>query len=215
VRLPSNEQRAFFGTAASRYHAALAADINAQGYLMGRGFGPEVAARFQLGVVTSPLVGHEIYTGRLAIPYLGPTGGVVNFSFRCLKNHDCKEAEGHQKYLALEGVGRNLYNVADLHQAGDFVCVAEGELDTITLSIAGLPAVGVPGVENWQDHFGRTLEDFSTIYSFADPDKAGRKLSSLLAREIRARSVRLPQNKDVNEYYREHGADGLRGLLTE
>jgi DNA primase len=166
-------------------------------------------ARFRLGLVTSPLAGDEQYRGRLVIPYLAPAG-VVNIRFRCAQAHEC---EGHPKYLSREGAGTNLFNVLDLKKDSPFICVAEGEIDTMSLSLAGLPAVGVPGVETWQKHFSRCLEDFEVIYAFGDGDKAGSKFSNFLARETRARPIRMPNGKDCNDIFRERGAEGLRALL--
>lgn len=207
----SSEQRAFFESAVSTYQQDLAGDTAAQMYLMGRGFGPQAAATFRLGVVRRPLIGHESFAGRLVIPYLTPAG-VVNIRFRCLESHVCKDV-GCPKYLSMDGMESNLYNVLDLKKPSSFICVCEGELDAATLSMAGLPAVGVPGVENWREHFGRCLEDFDVIYSFADGDKAGRRFAKFLAKEVKGRAVRLPDGQDVNEIYVKEGAGGLRALI--
>lgn len=79
--------------------------------------------------------------------------------------------------------------------------------------MCGIPAVGVPGVENWQDHWPKVLAEFQAVYVLADGDKAGRKFASFLAREIRARRVPIPPGADVNSIYMKEGADGLRRLL--
>ncbi|KUJ70785.1 hypothetical protein ACZ90_00245 [Streptomyces albus subsp. albus] len=208
----SSEQRRFFEQAASTYQVDLAGDTSALDYLASRGFGQQAVGTFRLGVVRRPLVGHEGFAGRLAIPYITPAG-VINMRFRCLRRHDCK-AEDCPKYLGSEGLDGNLYNVLDLKKDSPFICIAEGELDAATLSMAGLPAVGVPGVEGWQKHFSKCLEDFTTIYVFADGDAAGKKLGSLLVREARARKVRIPKGEDCNSIYCKEGANGLRRLLT-
>ncbi|MFD5107146.1 topoisomerase [Streptomyces cinereoruber] len=207
----SNEQRTFFETAVSTYQADLAADTSAQAYLMSRGFGPEVAAQFRLGVVTSPQVGHERFQGRLAIPYITPNG-VVNIRFRCLKQHVCKD-EGCPKYLSIPGMGTNLYNVLDLKKDSLHVGVEEGEVDTITLSICGIPAVGLPGVKAWQKWFGRCLSDFDVVYSLGDGDRAGAEFNDFMSREVKARPITLPKGMDVNSIYMEGGADAVRRLL--
>jgi DNA primase len=198
--------------AVSQYQRDLAADTAAQAYLMSRGFGPEVAGMFRLGVVTYPQVGHEGYRGRLALPYLTPAGP-VNLRFRCLRQHVCKD-EGCPKYLSSEGADSNLFNVLDLRKASDFICVAEGELDTITLSMCGMPAVGVPGASNWGKHFSRCLDDHSTVYVFGDPDDAGKGLNKRLINDVRARPVRLPKGEDVNSLYVKGGADALHKLIA-
>lgn len=212
MRPPSSEQRFLLAQAASQYQSDLAADTAAQEYLTNRGFGPQVAATSHLGVVRSPLVGHERYAGRLAIPYLTPAGP-VNFRFRCLQQHSCSEA-GHGKYVGLEGLETNLFNVMDLRKAGDVICVTEGELDCITLSMCGLPAVGVPGANSWKKHFSRCLDDFATVYVFGDPDDAGKGLNKKLINDVRARPVRMPKGEDVNSLYLKGGADALHKLIA-
>lgn len=207
----SPEQRRFFERAVSTYQNDLAGDTSAQAYLESRGIGEQAAGTYRLGVVRSPLPGHEQYAGRLVIPYLTPSG-VVNVRFRCAQLHAC---DGHAKYLSADGAGSNLYNVQDLRVDSPFICVTEGELDALTLSMCGMPAVGVPGVKTWQPYFARCLEDFDVIYAFGDGDEAGGKFSSFLAKETRARPISMPKGRDVNDIYREAGAAGLRRLIAE
>lgn len=212
MRLPTPEQRLSLAQAVSQYQNDLAAGFAGQEYLKSRGFTEDVAAQWRLGLVTSPLVGHESYRGRLAIPYLTPAGP-VNLRFRCLKDHVHKD-EGCPKYLSSDGAENNLFNVLDLSRPGDAICVTEGELDAITLSMCGFPAVGVPGVQGWQKHFGRCLDDFSKIYVLGDGDDAGKGLNKKLINDVRAIPVRMPKGHDVNSLYLEGGQDALRKLIA-
>ncbi len=212
MRLPSPEQRLLLAQAASQYQADLAADTAAQTYLTSRGFGPQAADTYRLGVVRTPAQGHEGHRGRLALPYITPAG-VVNFRFRCLKQHSCKE-EGCPKYVGLEGFETNLYNVLDLGKPGETICVTEGELDCITLSMCGIPAVAVPGATNWKKHFARCLDDFSRVLVLGDGDDAGKGLNKKLINDARAIPVRLPKGHDVNSLYLDGGPDALRNLIA-
>jgi DNA primase len=214
VRALTVEQRRLFERAASQYQSDLAVDTYAQEYLLSRGIGPSVAAGFRLGSVRNPVPGDERFAGRLAIPYL-TRAGVVNFTFRCMARHDCKQqGEHHRKYLRPEGVDTNLFNVGALGADEDYLCIAEGEIDTITLTMAGLPAIGVPGVANWKDHFNRCLDDFSALYLFADGDDAGYKLGKFLIKEVRVVVIRMPDGQDVNSIYQGEGPDGIRKRLA-
>lgn len=210
--LPTTEQKRFFEHAASRYQNDLQADTAAQAYLASRGLGPQAAATFRLGVVRQPPLGHEQYLGRLAIPYLTPSG-IVNFSFRCIGEHDCDE-RGHPKYLALEGYERTLYNVLDFRKPSPTIHLVEGEIDAMTWSMCGWPTVGIPGVENFQDHHARCLTDYAELIAITDGDKAGHKLGSLLAREVRAKVVRSPRGEDGNSLYVKGGRDALARVLA-
>lgn len=209
---PTTEQRLSFEQAASQFQSDLAADTGAQAYLTSRGFGPGVAATFRLGAALNPPLGFERYRGRLSIPYLTPAG-VVNFRFRCLEQHNCSEA-GHGKYTGLEGLETNLFNVMDTKKSADAICVCEGELDAITLSMCGIPAVAVPGATAWKKHYGRCLEDFTRVLVLGDPDDAGKGLNKKLIHDVRAVPVRLPKGEDVNSLYVKEGPDGLRKLIS-
>jgi DNA primase len=204
-----------FERAASQYQSDLSSDTYAQEYLLRRGIGPEVAAGFRLGSVRNPQPGDERFASRLAIPYL-TRAGVVNFTFRCIQAHDCKQqGEYHRKYQRHENVGTNLYNVPALGTDEDFLCIAEGEIDAITLSMCGLPAIGVPGVANWKDHFNLCLDDFSQLYLFADGDDAGYKLGKFLAKEVRVNVIKMPTGMDVNDIYLSEGPSGVQKRLAQ
>lgn len=212
MRLPTSEQRSSLELLVSQSQRDLAADTAAQEYLTKRGFTEAVATQWRLGLATTPPVGYERYTGRLVIPYLTPSG-VVNARFRCLRQHSCSEA-GHGKYIGLEGFETSLFNVLDLSRPGDALCVTEGELDAITLSMCGIAAVAVPGATNWKAHFGRCLDDFSKVFVLGDGDTAGAGLNKKLINDVRAIPVRMPKGLDCNDVYRQDGAAGLRKLIS-
>lgn len=225
MELPSFELRNFFEQAASQYQSDLRGDTPAQAYLRSRGIGPEIAATFRLGVVRAPAPGHEPYRGRLAIPYLTP-GGVVTFSFRCLQDHVCKDtvlgvtSEGKpikcRKYRAPDDLDRTLYNVGDFKKDAPSIFLCEGEIDTLTLSICGFSAIGVPGVNNWKSHYSQCFSDYADagqVFCVADGDDAGYKMGRFLSSELKARTIRPPKGEDVNSIYVKGGADAVRGWL--
>src|SRR5258706_150561 len=138
----SNTQRKSLERATLQYMEYLP---EAEEYLAGRGIEPEVARSVGLGVVRDPIPGHESLEGRLAIPYLTPSGP-VNMNFRCIKNHQCKD-HGHKKYMTWSGIETTLWGVQFLAQAEDYIAVAEGEIDALSSNIAGVPCVGIAGAE--------------------------------------------------------------------
>lgn len=154
-----------------------------------------------------PLTGHEQYVNRLAIPYL-TRSGVVDLRFRSM---DLSEP----KYMGLTGATTHLYNVSALFKASSYISVCEGEIDAITLDFAcGIPAVGVPGVNNWKKHYSRLLQDFDKVFLFADGDNAGSEFGKMLARELSNLTiVTMPEGEDVNSMYNLHGAEYFKGKI--
>lgn len=223
MHLPSPEQKQFFEQAASQYQTDLAIDTPVQEYLRTRGIGPQVAGTYRLGVLRNPLLGHEAFRGRLAIPYITPHG-IVTFTFRCLQGHVCKETVvGHTKegkpkycpkYRAPQGMERTLYNVLDFKKDTNVIYICEGEMDAITLSVCGFAAIAIPGVSQWKDHFTRCFKDYGEIYVVADGDEAGYRLGAFLSMEVKARAVRPPKGEDVNSIFSKGGSNAVQRWLT-
>jgi DNA primase len=193
-------QKELLAKAAVNYTASieLAAD-----YLRSRGITREVARAAQLGVVEHPEVGHELFQGRLSIPYVTKSG-VVDLRFRSLN------PAVEPKYMGMSGAVTKLYNVKDIDRAGDWIGVCEGELDTITLShCVGIACVGVPGANSWKSHYTRLLADFERVFIFADGDQAGTEFARGLSKELPVTIVQLPDGEDVNSCYVKYGKDYL------
>ena len=201
----STSQRESLMRAAKYYHSALA---EAEDYLAERGITLEAAEKARLGVVLDPLTGHEQYVNRLAIPYLTKSG-VVDIRFRSLGNEE-------PRYMGLTGATTRLYNVGAFFRASSYICICEGEIDTITLDyVCGIPAVGVPGVNNWKKHYTRLLSDFDKVFLFADGDNAGYEFSKSLARELSGLVIiQAPEGEDVNSLYKTHGSDYFKEKIA-
>lgn len=176
----------------------------AEGYLKQRGLDLETAEKIRLGVVVDPLPGQEQFINRLSIPYITPSG-VVDIRFRSMGPEE-------PKYLGFPGTQTRLFNVAALHTAKDFIAVCEGEIDAITLHYkCGIPAVGVPGVNSWKPHYTRLLQDFNTIYVFADGDQPGIDFAKSLSKELSSVIIiNMPEGEDVNSMYLLNGIDYFR-----
>lgn len=215
----SSSLKAFLEEATARYEAAL--DQPTASYLIGRGLDPEgVTARFaRLGLVSDPMPGHERFRGRLALPYVTPSG-VVAMKFRCLGSHANCKAEGHEKYLAPSGGKIRMYNTRALLDSSDTVAVCEGELDALMVhQIVGVPAVGTWGT-NWFDHYPRMFADFDRVLVIADNDlkddgsnpgvKHARKIAATINR---AEVVEPPEGLDVSEWIVRDGVAVVRKAM--
>jgi 5S rRNA maturation endonuclease (ribonuclease M5) len=203
----SKEQKRFLETTVSQYAGHLPEALE---WLAARGIEGDHAAYEGLGVVRNPPEPHAQYEGRLSIPYLTDYGPVA-MSFRCMKDHDCKEA-GHGKYLKPKNQGSTLYGVRSFDDAGNWIGITEGELDSLILRQIGLPAVAIPGSGNWEDHWINVFEDLSRVYVFADADTAGEKLYERLRDKLTSipvLKVKLPPNEDVNSTFLKYGAESI------
>lgn len=183
----------------------------AEEYLKARAIGLEVARSVGLGVVRDPLPGHEGLEGRLAIPYLTDYGP-VNMTFRCLRDHNCKTS-GCPKYLLWSGLEANIYSIQSLKYASDWIAVTEGELDALSMNIAGVPCVGISGAGKWKDHWNNVFEDFTRVYVIQEGDDAGKKFADMLVREVSAIRVKLPAGEDSNSLLVKYGPEALKARI--
>ena len=199
----SPELRTSLQTSAERYHQSL---FKVADYLEARSLSFDVASSNLLGYVDEPAPGHEHFRGRLSIPYV-TRAGVVNMKFRALDDSE-------PKYLNLAGFETNLYLVESFFAQSEYLAVAEGELDALSLVESGIPAVGLPGVNSWKPFYRRCFEDWATVYVFADGDQPGKDFAGFLAREIRAVPIYMPPGSDVNTQLQKEGPQWLKDQIA-
>lgn len=192
---PSPEQKRSLEEQLLRYEASRPKIL---GYLAGRGL-EGAAERFRLGFVEPHEDNPVRFWNRLALPYLTPTG-VTQIRYRCIADHDCKERQ-HPKYLSDAGVEVTLFNASAVLDGRTPVILTEGEFDAIAVEhIAGLPAVGVPGVQAWGKHpfWARCFVGHDLILP-ADGDDAGQLLVDAVKADLPdTKIVRLPDGDDCN-----------------
>lgn len=211
--MASNAQSKLLLEAAQRYAQAISPE--ALTVLDARGISEVVAAKYQLGTITDPINGHEMYEGWISIPYITASGSCVGFKFRRLD-------EGKPKYGSPTGQKAHLYNVSDITIMKPYIVVCEGELDTVIVSgVLDIPAVGVPGVAAWKSHFPKLFGGYETVYVVGDNDvkedgsNPGAEFSKRVANEVmNSQIVTLPPNMDINDYYLVNGAEATRALLV-
>lgn len=210
--MASNGQSKLLMEAAQRYAQEISPEALVA--LAERGISEEVAARFQLGTITDPINGHEMYEGWISIPYITAMNHCVGFKFRRLD-------DGKPKYGSPLGQKAHLYNVTDILVQSPYIVVTEGELDAvITSGVLGIPAVGVPGVQAWKPHFAKLFNGYDTVYVVGDNDikedgsNPGAEFSKRVANEVlNSQIVQLPPGMDINDYYLANGPDATRELL--
>jgi DNA primase len=157
-----------------------------EAYLQERGIGPKTAERMRLGYVdpaTAP-DGWDRHEGRISIPYLNAKGEVVWIKFRATPETKPDYKGEIPKYSQEAGGGTPLFNTIALSAPGELIVLCEGEFDVITLTALGIPAVGIPGANNWKDHFYRCLQGWDRVVIFFDEDKPGRELVKVIKKRM-------------------------------
>jgi DNA primase len=205
VRL-SGSQKNFLLQATQRYAAKIEL---ATEYLLNRQLSVEEASIFHLGVVDDPLPGHDAYKGRLAIPYITPSG-VVDIRFRAMHNED-------PKYMGLVGAKTTMFNTQACFVADKYICVTEGEFDCIMMSVKTMhPTIGIPGANNWKPHYAKILDDFDTVIVLADGDAAGLEFGKKISRELgNVNIISMPEGEDVNSMMIKKGSDWIDERIRE
>ena len=196
----SSSQKNFLLQATQKYAAKIEL---AEEYLLSRQLSVEEAKVFHLGVVEDPLPGHEAYKGRLAIPYITPSG-VVDIRFRGMNNED-------PKYMGLVGAKTTMFNTQACFVADKYICVTEGEFDCIMMTVKTMhPTIGIPGANNWKPHYAKILDDFDTVIVLADGDAAGLEFGKKISRELgNVNIVSMPEGEDVNSVMIKRGSDWI------
>ena len=202
----SNSQRQFLLQATQRYAGTIEL---ATEYLSSRHLSVEEANIFHLGVVADPLPGHEPYKGRLAIPYITPSG-VVDIRFRAMHNED-------PKYMGLVGAKTTMFNTKACFVADKYICVTEGEFDCIMMGVKTQhPTIGIPGANNWKPHYAKILDDFEIVIVLADGDAAGLEFGKKISRELgNVNIISMPEGEDVNSMMVKRGSNWVDERINE
>lgn len=184
-----------------------------EAYLEGeRKIGARTAEAHRIGYVDpdNPLEGWERFAGRLCFPYLNMNKTPVWAKFRATPSM----GEVKSKYAQQEGGRGRLFNVQALSAPGTTICLAEGEMDIVTLTALGIPAVGVPGATHWKSYMKRCLDGYDRVVLFYDDDEAGKGL-------VKAIKATMPDLiplaapgifKDVGEAYVAGYGDAIRRI---
>lgn len=207
----STSQREFLAEACQRYSDSLPGSPGDE-HLVSRGLRAEYQRKFKLGYVKDPMPGHEMYEGMLAIPYLRPGGLVATIRFRCIEDHD---HQFHGKYNTVPGDRPRMYNTQDLVDAHDIIAICEGEIDTITAHLCGIPAVGIPGVQLWKKTFREPFLGYESVFIMADGDEPGMNFAKSLAKELpNGKIIPMPPGEDVNSFTLKNGKAALLERIT-
>lgn len=213
IKVQSHDTRKSLEEACKIYEESLPGSV-AGLYLTNRGITKEAIAYFRLGYVkeSAPFPGHEFKEGRLSIPYITQSG-IVQMRFRAVPEDGIiGSPEASPKMLSMTGAGSTLFNVRELMRTDGIIAICEGELDAISAWIAGIPAIGFPGVQNWNKVFARAFRYRKTIILGDNDDSGeGREFAQKIQADLRdSRIVMMDKGYDVNKMLVDFGPDALR-----
>lgn len=169
----------------------------------------DIIKQFKLGAVLGRDVSptNERVRGFISVPYLSPTG-VLSMRFR-----RPPDSEHPAKYWSPSGTRTRMFNTNSLVNPGHWIAICEGEFDTIAATHAGIPAIGIPGVQSWASYMKHALSGFSRIVVLADNDDKGQGLAfgEMVAEQLEETKIVLaPAGHDVNSTLADLGIAGLR-----
>jgi len=154
-------------------NAAMAYGCTLEAYAASKNLPLEFLTRDDVALVDGTCyikaLGREV--SAVEIPYADQNGEQVATRYRISLGGDDKFRWERGSSTILYG----LHRLEEAHEAG-YVLLVEGESDCHTAWYRGLPAVGVPGVDNWRDEWAEHLNGISKIFVVVEPDEAGKKL---------------------------------------
>ena len=122
----------------------------------------------------------DSYNGKPAvrIPYFDRDGSDLPFKLRLTlgRGHGTPFHWPTRTVLVPYG----LWRLDDAIRAG-YVLVVEGESDCHTLWHAGLPALGIPGANTWNEDWAAHLDGIDRIYVLIEPDRGGEAVREWLS----------------------------------
>lgn len=213
IKLPNKKERASLEARCLAYQEQLFSpegEAHLRYLTEDRGMTLDWIKFFRLGAVLQPQGPDAMAVGKIAIPYLRPNGPVA-IRFRRGPGQD-----GGPKYYQPPGTKLGLFNTAPIIAAGDTVAICEGEFDAMIATQCGVPTVGLPGVSSWKEHYVDIFLGFDRVLIMGDNDDKGQgaQFAETLAAKVPGPEVKLmPNGHDINSYFLEVGAAGLREYL--
>lgn len=223
----------------------------ARAYLSRRGVGEELIARFQLGYAPAegeallryltqrgvpgaqieeaglaiPRQGgrgyYDRFRGRVMIPICDPTGKIVGFGGRAVKDQEPKYLNSPETPIYRKGAHLyGLHLAARAIRERNVAVVVEGYFDVVTLHSVGMThaiaSLGTAFTPEQVALLHRYAEKVTLVF---DPDRAGlqaawRGLELLVEEGVGAAVVTLPEGKDPDNFVREAGKDALLSRMV-
>ncbi|WP_232077227.1 toprim domain-containing protein [Mycolicibacterium aichiense] len=114
------------------------------------------------------------------------------------------------KYMTVAGDRPRIYNTAALTRYSRDMAICEGEIDTITAELSGIPSVGLAGAQMWKPYMRELFLGYRIVNILADGDDSGMDFARQVAKTLpNARIIPMPDGEDVNSLVITRGKDAL------
>lgn len=174
--------------------------------------------------IFSEKTGFYKYKNRITIPIRNEYGSIISFTGRDVTGGSvAKYMHGSVSSLFKKSsVAWNLHSVRKMIEEQDKIIVCEGQMDAISVTEAGVPAVSIMGSKISEDQLKQIAKLTNNIYMLFDSDRAGEeglisafKMISDLDLDSVFYSVVLPSGKDPDEYIKNHGVESFLKIIHE
>ena len=205
------------------FHIGYCQDKNEMiSYLKSKGFKYEDIKAS--GIAESSNLGYyDVMYGRLMFPIFNIHDECIAFSARSLVPTDYAKYKNSPNTLVFDK-SKNLFGINILKKLKqehklDYIILAEGQMDVIALNCAGFEnAVACLGTALTEQHTKSLKYLCDNIIVSLDGDSAGQKATIkatdvLVNGGMNVKAIKIPENKDPDEYINAYGKDEYQKLL--
>ena len=126
-----------------------------------------------------------------------------------------KEKTNKGRFSWKKGSNIGLYGLNGLADCpDDYVILVEGESDAVTLWYNHIPAVGVPGANNFKKEYAEQLEKFKKIYIHKEPDIGGENFVKNACQIFPYEKLYIISSKDVNKECKDVSDLHINGIFN-
>jgi DNA primase len=166
---------------------------------------------------------YDRFRGRAMFPFYSPSGRVVAFGARKLKQDDPLGKYINSPETAIFDKSKNLYGLFQAREAmraEEFAVLVEGYADLISVYQAGIQNVvassGTALTDGQIKLIGRYTKNITLVY---DADSAGSKatlrgVDLIIENGLDVKVVQLPEGDDPDSFVRKNGGEAFRKVLS-
>lgn len=211
-RVPSLSTKKLLEKLTTQYQSNLDCSPDALSYLEARGITKEVANYFRVGFVTNPVPEERIFEGRLSIPFIVGKS-VVGIKYRSIDDTE-------PKYISSVGFyAQRIFNPNILQHLYPKIYLCTGEINVITLHQLKIPAIGIPGANNYDPVVARALRNRHVVVLVDGDAKPGKGQESevnfgkkVLTSIDGGAKIQI-EGSDVNQFFLDHGEKALKEYI--